>query len=136
MKKGFLAYNLTEESSKKLLKKFPPIFSQIQAHHVTYKFGVTEDEKIPEAKKVEVIGYLRNSDIECVIVKVKETTQRPDNLFYHITISHTFKVKPSASNQMIIDGLIKKDVNPNPFWEEIEPFWLDVVPAFNPFGNK
>lgn len=123
MKKGYLAYNLTKEARESLLKAFPNRFDKVIAHHVTFQFGVAESQPLPPKAKVIVVGYSFNNNIECVVVSVNGSTQRPDGKTYHITLSHNNKAKPVDSNKLIEDkGYVK-------YLESLE---LETIPTFNP----
>lgn len=124
MKKGYQAYNLTESARESLLKTFPNRFNKIAAHHVTFKFGASETDPLPSMAKIIVVGYSFNENIECVVVSVNGSTQRPDGKTYHITLSHNNKAKPVDSNKLIEDkGYVKS----------LLTLELETVPTFNSF---
>ena len=55
-------------------------------------------------------------------------TDRPATGVYHITVSlnGALGVKPNDSNAMLMD---------ESQWENIDPFYVEVEPAFFPFGG-
>lgn len=125
MKKGYIAYNLTESSRAKLLSEFPPKFSKVVAHHITVQFGVSNLEPLPVTPfKVEVIGYACNDQIECVVVRVDDKERRSsDGKLLHITLSHNEEAKPVMSNDLLMD----QEYTP------VSPLEIEVVPTFNTF---
>lgn len=123
MKKGYLAYNLTEKAQALLLVKFPPKFKKVIAHHITYAFGVSEDAPLPPKASVKVVGYASNENIECVVVEVGGTSKRADGSTYHITLSHNEKAKPVQSNDLLKEK----------GYEPVEAFEIETVPTFNGF---
>lgn len=123
--KGYLAYNLTDDSRAKVLSTFAPKFDKVVCHHITVKFGVSGNEvKTPNTpKKVEVIGYASNDKIECVVVRVDGKTHRDsDGKLFHITLSHTNEAKPVMSNDLLMNG-----------FKPVTPFEITVEPKFNKF---
>lgn len=120
---GFLGFNLTPQAIEKVLSLFPPKFKIIQCHHITYKFNVPTDEFIPEFYQATVTGYASSSRVECLVVEINGETHAPDGRRYHLTLSHVEEAQPFESNIVLAEfGFIP-----------IEPFLIDVVPAFNPF---
>jgi len=119
---GYSAFNLTKDSKAFLLEKFCPSFSKVIAHHVTYKFNVSDNDPLPKETVVKVVGYAKNSFIECVVVEVNGDSERPDGKIYHITISHKEGHKPVESNDLLTKGYTK-----------IDSFDLGVEPYFNKF---
>lgn len=123
MKKGFLAFNLIPESRNLVLSKFPAKFNNVVAHHITYKFKVTESEPIPEHCELKVIGYSSNENIECLVVEVNGSIVRPDQKVYHLTLSHNDGAKPVHSNDLLAEQK----------WTSLDPFTIKVKACFNPF---
>lgn len=85
----YTGYLLTETSRSKLLKKFPPKYKKVVAHHITEQFGVSADTNPPKMpKSVQVVGYIDSGDgVEGLLVEVNGSTSRPDGSKYHITWS-------------------------------------------------
>lgn len=117
--KGYSAFNLTESARKELLNKFPAKFEKTVAHHITYKY-MPEDQTIPDVHSVRVVGYACGDNIECVVVEVDGSTQRPDGKVFHITLSHNKETKAVESNLLLEQG-----------WEAVPSFNLEVAPKFN-----
>lgn len=121
MKYRYKAYNLTEESRQLLLEKFPPLYENVVLHHITYKFGFSQNFDLPpEVSSVKVVGYTKNEHIECLVVALDGSTLRPDGLIYHITISHDNLSQPKDSNALLESG-----------FDSSSPIYIKVVPALN-----
>jgi 8-oxo-dGTP pyrophosphatase MutT (NUDIX family)/ribosomal protein S18 acetylase RimI-like enzyme len=116
---AYTAYVLTKASRDSLLSKFPPKFPDVIAHHVTLQFGVPQDTAVPEAAKIEVVGYAADDSLEAVVVSVNGETKRPDGSTYHVTLSldRTKGRKPVQSNEVVSKG-----------WEPVLPFVLETLP--------
>lgn len=124
MKKGYVAFNLSDAAHAMLLDRHPAKFPMIVAHHVTFAFGVDESFELPQDAEVKVVGYACDDKIECVVVEVNGSTQRPsDGKLFHITISHTKDAKPVQSNDLLRDQ----------GYESVENFFLETIPTFNSF---
>ena len=128
-KKGYSAYILTESSRTDLLKYFPPQFTKVIAHHVTYQFP--DNQAPPLHHLIEVIGYSITSgadsvdehSIECVVVQVAGTHRRPDGQIFHITLS----LMPQTTRPVHSNTLLKRKgwkPIPQPFTLEVEPQWI------------
>lgn len=112
---AYSAYVIKAESRKLLLKCFPPKFPESIAHHITYCFP----DKIepPQVDSVKVVGYASNQRLECVVVEVNGSLDRPRGGIFHITLSldRNQGAKPVQSNRLLKKG-----------WQNIEPFELFV----------
>lgn len=99
----YTSYVLDETSRNLLLKKFPPKYEKVIAHHVTEEFGVPADTPAPEPAKIKVVGYRDSGDgIEALVVAVNGNSTRKDGNKYHITLSlDPSKYTPKDSNEML-----------------------------------
>ncbi|MBB5710452.1 hypothetical protein [Sphingomonas xinjiangensis] len=69
-----------------LLIRFPPIWPDIVAHHVTLESKVTDP--LPTAEAGEVVGEVDDGEgLQALVVAINGTTDRPDGSTYHITWS-------------------------------------------------
>ena len=105
----YTAYVLDEQSRDLLLKKFPPKYSKVIAHHVTAEFGVPADTPPPPNAIIKVYGYADSGDgLETLVVAVNGEKQREDGKYYHITWSlDPDKYKPVDSGDLIRYGKYK-----------------------------
>lgn len=112
----FTGYLLTDESRNKLLKIFPPKYSNVIAHHITEKYGVDKNHAAPPApESCQVVGYINESGVEALLVAINGSVERKDGSKYHITWSLDKGKKPVETN---------KYVN---FAEKISPINIDVI---------
>ena len=107
LQEAYHAYVLSPESREALLKKHPPKYSEVIAHHVTHAFGVKKDDRKPDhPESVEVIGHIDDGKgVQAAVVKVDGKEFRPDGKRYHVTISidRSQGRKPVHSNDVIKD---------------------------------
>ena len=110
---------LDQASKAKLLRRFPPKFSQSIAHHITEHFDVPADSGTPnKPHTVKVVGYASDEYLECVVCEVDGKLKAPDGRTYHVTLSLDPSHRESNdSNKVIAQG-----------WERVTPFSLDVHP--------
>lgn len=101
----YLAFELDKKSRRQLAKVFAPKYPEFVGHHITYKFGVSNDAKIPSVpKSVQVIGYVDDGEgIEALVVSINGSKDRPDGNTYHITwsLDREKGKKPMHSNNLI-----------------------------------
>ncbi len=130
---GYTAYVLTPESRERLLKAFPPKYSEVIAEHITVDFGVPETAPEPPRADITVMGYADAGDgLEALILAVGGSMQRPDGSLYHITLSLDRKAgyTPKDSNSLAIRKWITRD------WEDGRGFGdLDTEPGFIRFKS-
>ena len=100
----YSAYELTEESRRSLIAARPPRFSKLITHHVTYRFP--DSQPPPVARSVLAIGFAEGETIECWVVSVDGTHERPDKGTFHITASldPALGAKPVHSNKLLKKG--------------------------------
>jgi hypothetical protein len=71
-----------------LLESFPPRYERVSADHVTLQAGASEDTPLPREVSAQVVGRADDgSSLECLVVEIDGTTDRPDGSTYHITWS-------------------------------------------------
>lgn len=120
---GFSSFVFSDNLEReKLLKMFPPRFSDVFAHHVTIAFGVPDLGDIPKAN-IAIVGYSTDGiGIEALVVSVNGTIYRDDGKIYHITWSLNKRdgYRPKDSNILIRDygfEKLKKSININMKYE-------------------
>jgi hypothetical protein len=88
-----------------LLQRFPPRYDEVVADHVTLVVGATPDTPLPrEVDKAEVIGRADDgTGVECLVVEIDGTTDRPDGSTYHITWSLGAGRRARESNDVLRD---------------------------------
>ena len=114
----YQAFLLTDSSREKILKLFPPKFSNVVAHHVTHAFN--SPNELPENPKVvKVVGIAENDSVQALVVSIDGTTKRPDGGTYHITLSLGDGAKAKDSNSLIAKDGYKK----------VTPVVIDIYPS-------
>jgi len=128
--KGYTAYVLDASSKAKLLKKFPPKFIKIIAHHITDRFGVDESD-VPwiagfyNNSDIKVIGYIDDLFLEALIVSIDGKTERPDGGTFHITLSLDPTQRSPKDSNLITNR-----------WMQITPITIEAKPTFIPFTKR
>ena len=97
-----LGWKVDPEQRAELLQQFPPRFERIVADHVTLKFGAGRQAPLPEAVVGEIVGRADDGKgVECMVVRIGGTTDRPDGSTYHITWSLEKGRRAKESNDVI-----------------------------------
>jgi hypothetical protein len=82
-------WKLPEVERELLLRRFPPKYENVVADHVTLRTGATPETPLPaEPRDSKVVGRADDgTGLECLVVEIDGTTDRPDGSTYHITWS-------------------------------------------------
>ncbi len=104
-----------------LLRQFPPEYENVVADHVTLRVGATAETPLPPKPVAEVVGRADDGiSLECLVVSIDGTTDRPDGSTYHITWSLGPTRKARESNDVLRDK----------GWQYLEkPFAIELEPA-------
>jgi hypothetical protein len=95
-------WKLPGDERERLLERFPPRYEQTVADHVTLQVGASEDTPLPRQFDSEIVGHADDGQsLECLVVAVGGTTDRPDGSTYHITWSLGPDRKPKESNDVL-----------------------------------
>lgn len=124
-KAALVGYELTEPSRHEILKRFPPKYPEVLAHHITVRFPAKPGELPPPMPhSVKVVGYADSGDgLEALVIELDGTTKRPGMApeaggMWHTTLSVDRKrAKPVQSNQLIQKG-----------YQHVPPFHITVEP--------
>jgi hypothetical protein len=82
-----IGWKLDRGERKELLRRFPPRYDDVIADHVTLQSKAL-DEPLPPAVEAKIVGRADDEDsLECLVVAVDGTTDRPDGSTFHITWS-------------------------------------------------
>lgn len=98
-------WKLSEVERELLLGRFPPKYENVDADHVTLRSGATPDTPLPEKPKTsKVVGRADDgTGLECLVVEIDGTTDRPDGSTYHITWSLGTGRRARESNDLLRD---------------------------------
>jgi len=114
-------WKLPREERELLLDRFPPEYDNVIADHVTLRIGATPNTPLPRKPEARVVGRADDGQsLECLVVALDGTTDRPDGSTYHITWS----LGPGRSARESNDVLREKG------WKPIEaPIPVELEPA-------
>lgn len=81
-------WKLDEQDRLRLLARFPPIFAQIVADHVTLRSGTDASTPLPTETSGEVVGEVDDGvGVQALVVRIGGTTERGDGSTFHLTWS-------------------------------------------------
>ena len=111
-------WKLPPDQRSALLERFPPLYEKVIADHVTLSVGATS---LPPKADAHIIGRADDGiSLECLVVEVDGTTDRPDGSTYHITWSLGPGRHARESNDVLRDR----------GWQPIEaPIPIELEPA-------
>ena len=82
-----IGWKLDRSQREELLDRFPPRYRDAIADHVTLKSN-SESDPVPDDVMAEIVGRADDRDsLECMVVTIDGTTDRPDGSTFHITWS-------------------------------------------------
>ena len=82
-----IGWKVDRQQREELLQQFPPRYRDVVADHVTLK-SQAESEPVPAQARSEIVGRADDGDsLECLVVTVDGSTDRPDGSTFHITWS-------------------------------------------------
>ena len=95
-------WKLPSDEREQLLRQFEPRYDNVVADHVTLRVGATPATPLPRKPDARVVGRADDGDsLECLVVEVDGTTDRPDGSTYHITWSLGPGRKARESNDVL-----------------------------------
>ncbi|MDF2639942.1 MAG: hypothetical protein K0R64_2926 [Novosphingobium lindaniclasticum] len=81
-------WKLDRNERAQLLERFPPIWPDVIADHVTLKAGASANDPLPVQAAAEIVGSVDDGEgLQALIVSIDGSTDRPDGSTYHITWS-------------------------------------------------
>jgi hypothetical protein len=82
-----IGWKLDREQRRELLERFPPRYRDSIADHVTLQTNA-EGQPLPDPVDAAIVGRADDRDsLECMVVTIGGTTDRPDGSTFHITWS-------------------------------------------------
>ncbi|MFL6794683.1 MAG: hypothetical protein ACJ8D6_06535 [Sphingomicrobium sp.] len=97
-------WRLPPDEREELLRQFPPKYENVVADHVTLRTGANPSTPLPRKPEAWIVG--RGDDgkgVECLVVELDGTTDRPNGSTYHITWSLGPGRKARESNDVLRD---------------------------------
>ena len=116
-------WKLSRDKRDALLRCFPPRCGNVIADHVTLRMRASAETQLPRAPgSARIVGRADDSkSLECLVVELDGTTDRPDGSTYHITWS----LGPGR------DARESNDVLRELGWKSIDaPITIELEPAF------
>ena len=87
-KRQVIGWKLDAHDRARLLVRFPPIFPDVVADHVTLHTGTDETTPLPTEVHGEIVGEIDDAAaVQALVVRIGGTTARSDGSTYHITWS-------------------------------------------------
>lgn len=116
-------WKLSADDRAALLDRFPPRYAETIADHVTLKGEDGSGAALPGPVSAQVVGRADDGEsLECLVVAVEGSTDRPDGSTFHITWSLGPGRAPRESNDVLrergwqaIDDSIALDLRPARF---------------------
>ena len=114
-------WKLNREQREQLLERFPPRYAEVIADHVTLRVGANAETPLPREVPARIVGRADDgASLECMIVELDGTTDRPDGSTYHITWSLGPGRKARESNDVLRER----------GWDYLDaPIAIDLEPA-------
>ncbi|MGI8704612.1 MAG: hypothetical protein ACR2JJ_02235 [Sphingomicrobium sp.] len=114
-------WKLPRDERERLLERFPPEYERTVADHVTLQAGAAAETPPPREVESQIVGRADDcKSLECLVVEIDGTADRPDGSIYHITWSLGRDRKAKESNDVLRDQ----------GWERIErPIPIRLDPA-------
>ena len=114
-------WKLNRDQRAQLLERFPPRYAEVIADHVTLRVGASADTPLPRRAQARIVGRADDgTSLECMVVELDGTTDRPDGSTYHITWSLGPGRNARESNDVLRDR----------GWDHLDaPVPIDLEPA-------
>ena len=95
-------WKLPGDERELLLQRFEPRYENVVADHVTLRTGTTPAMPLPRKPEAWIVGRADDGrSLECLVVELNGTTDRPDGSTYHITWSLGPGRKARESNDVL-----------------------------------
>lgn len=113
-------WKLPRDEREVLLRQFVPKYGNVVADHVTLRVGATPSTPLPRKPAARIVGRADDGEsLECLVVELDGSTDRPDGSTYHITWSPGPSHKARESNDVLRDE----------GWDPIDPVPVTLEPA-------
>lgn len=97
-------WKLPRDEREQLLQRFPPRYAEVDADHVTLRVGASAKTPLPRKPAARIVGRADDGEsLECLVVELDGTTDRPDGSTFHITWSLGPGRKARESNDVLRD---------------------------------
>jgi len=83
-----IGWKLDRAQREELLERFPAVYPNVVADHVTLAVRAASDAALPDETAGEIVGRADDGEgVEAMVVAISGTTDRPGGGTYHITWS-------------------------------------------------
>jgi hypothetical protein len=83
-----IGWKLPASERQRLLERFPAKYDNAVADHVTLRVGADASTPRPPEVQASIVGRADDEEsLECLVVELDGTSDRPDGSTYHITWS-------------------------------------------------
>ena len=83
-----IGWTLNPDDRAALLVRFAPLYPQVVATHVTLDAEAPPERPLPTGRSGELVGQADDGvGVQALVVRIGETTDRPDGSTYHLTWS-------------------------------------------------
>lgn len=118
-----IGWKLDEAERPSLLDRFPPLWPDVLADHITLKSETAADEPLPQEQQAEIVGSISDGEgLQALVAVVGGSLGRPDGGTFHITwsLDRSRGREAAQSNDVIADlG-----------WRRLpEPVPIRIIPA-------
>jgi hypothetical protein len=97
-------WKLPPDERAALLERFPPRYAEVIADHVTLRVGAAPGTPLPGKPAARIVGRADDGkSLECLVVELDGTTDRPDGSTFHITWSLGPGRQARESNDVLRD---------------------------------
>jgi hypothetical protein len=98
-------WKLRQVDRELLLRRFPPRYENVVADHVTLRVGAAPETPLPDKPDdSKIVGRADDGrSLECLVVEIDGTTDRPDGSTYHVTWSLGAGRRARESNDLLRD---------------------------------
>jgi hypothetical protein len=98
-------WKLPSDERDALLQRFRPKYENVVADHVTLRVGAPPQTPLPRRpQSARIIGRADDGDsLECLVIELDGSTDRPDGSTYHITWSLGPDRNARESNDVLRD---------------------------------
>jgi hypothetical protein len=97
-----IGWKLPPQERARLLERFPPVYANVIADHVTLRTGANSSTALPSQVQARIVGRADDGEsLECLVAELDGSTDRPDGSTYHITWSLGPGRKARESNDVL-----------------------------------
>src|SRR4051794_12032436 len=115
-----IGWGLPRNERGQVLARFPPKYENVIADHVTLESGGTPGTPLPHEPEARIVGQADDGrSLECLVVELDGTTDRPDGSTFHITWSLGVGRNARESHDVLRDRGWQNLPSPIPI--ELEP---------------